>query len=346
MPESRDPAPVEANDPGCASRQAARSPVAGAWSSEVPGAAGAVRELQRAIGNAALQRLLRSATGPERLRRAAAPSARVLARRPELSPDEPVQVERHFELDPSTFLRPMNAPAEREKDAPGPATGTPDFSQEAAVNTLTALEAGDHVWYWAGRSSKENVIPRDAWFPGHGTDPLDYLGNGGKIYNFVVYPDHVKCGQPQMTNKSLYPGSFAWLNNNPGNLSGPTADVGQYPGKLNGSPPKTPGFLVFPTPDAGRDALPGWLAANGGRTKYIDMSIADAWQFYDQADAPRYTKLITDALGVPATTILNTLTEAQWTTLKATVRQAEGTLPGWTYSRSDQKLPAAIRGAL
>jgi hypothetical protein len=315
MLESRDPAPVEAKDPERVASGAG------------PSAVGAVRGLQRAVGNAALQRLIRSPGGPEKLRR-------TLAREPQ------------FELDPSMFLRPMNASAEREKDAPGPATGTPDFSGEAAVNTVTALEAGDHVWYWAGRSSKENEIPRDAWFPGHGSDPLDYLGNGGKIYNFVVYPDHVKCGQPQMTNKSLYPGSFAWLNNNPGNLSGPTGDVGQYANKLNGSPPKTPGFLVFPTPDLGREALRPWLAANGRPTRYIDMSIADAWLFYDRADAPRYTKLITDALGVPETTILNTLTDEQWTKLKATVKQAEGTLPGWTYSRSDPKLPAAIRGAL
>ena len=285
---------------------------------------------------------------PAPRRRAPAPSLRLLGRTPQLAPDEPVRIERHFELDPSTFLRPMEAPAEREREreGPAPATGPPDFSREAAVNTLTALGPGDHVWYWSGRSSKANVIPRDDWFPGHGADPLDFLGNGGKIYNFVVYPDHVKCGQPQMTNKSLHPGSFAWLNNNPGNLSGPTADVGQYPGKLNGSPPKTPGFLVFPTPEAGRDALPGWLAANGGATRYIDMSIADAWQHYDQADAPRYTKLICDALGVPPTTILNTLTNDQWDKLKATVRQAEGTLAGWTYSRADQRLPPAIRQAL
>jgi hypothetical protein len=336
MREPRDPVPVEAKDPGgVASRQGAG-----------PDTIGGVRGLQRAIGNAALQRLLRSPGGPEKLRRAAAPAARALARQPQLAPDEPVHIERQFELDPSMFVRPMNATAEREKDAPAPATGTPDFSQEAAVNTLTALEAGDHVWYWAGRSSKENVIPRDDWFPGHGTDPLDYLGNGGKIYNFVIYPDHVKCGQPQMTNKSLYPGSFAWLNNNPGNLSGPTADVGQYANKLNGSPPKTPGFLVFPTTEAGREALRPWLAANGRPTRYIDMSIADAWEFYDKADAPHYTKLITDALGVPATTVLNTLTDEQWTKLKATIKQAEGTLPGWTYPRGDARLPAAIRQAL
>lgn len=265
-------------------------------------------------------------------------SSRVLTRQD----DDRATVEREFTLPPS--LHAMQASAEREYDQP--AVATPDFSPDTPANTLSSLEAGDHVWYWNGHASTAGSIPRDDWFPGHSADALDYLGNGGAIYNFVIYPDRVQCGQPQMTNKAKYPGSFAWLNNNPGNLSGPTAAIGQYPGKLNGSPPKTPGFLVFSSPDVGRAAIRPWLAHNGGPHPYIDRSIADAWLAYDKDDAPHYTKLITDALGVPATTILNTLTDDQWETLLATIKQAEGTLLGWTYSRADRRLPAAIRNAL
>jgi hypothetical protein len=327
MGDARDPAPRNEGDSGLiATREA--SPAA-PESFAALGIAGGVRGLQRAIGNAATQRLLQSSAPREALRRAATRSARVLARE---------------EFTPMPLVPKMDATAEREYDQPELAV--PDFSGDTAVNTLSALESGDHVWYWAGRSSTANVIPRDDWFPGHSADPLDYRDNGGFIYNFVIYPDHVKCAQPQMTNKSKYPGSFAWLNNNPGNLSGPTADIGQYRGKLNGSPPKTPGFLVFPTPDIGRAAIRPWLEHNGGSNPYINRSIADAWLAYDRDDAPRYTRLITAALGVPETKILNTLTDQQWEKLLATIKEAEGTLLGWTYSRKDRRLPSAIRDAL
>ena len=239
---------------------------------------------------------------------------------------------------------------------PAPAKGQPDFSPEVPLNPLPSLQPGDHVWYWKGRSSTINKIPRDDWFgklPGYKkNDPTDYRDNGADIYNFVIYPDHVKCGQPHMRDKAKYPGSFAWLNNNPGNLSGPTGDCGQYKGKLNGSPPKTPGFLVFPTVEAGRDGLEPWLRKNGPkdkktgkRTMYIDMSIRDAWEYYDKDDAPRYVQLIKDKAGLPPERMLNTLDKDEWIRLKAAIREAEGTIAGWTYGRSDPRLPAAIRNA-
>lgn len=333
--DSKDPPPPQAKDPvPLAAREAAPSLAEGPLPFAALGISGGVRGLQRAVGNRATQRLLTSSTARKALLR---PTYRVLARQD----DDQVTVTRDFTLQP--FVHPMEASAEREYDQPPVAV--PDFSGDTPANALYPLEPGDHVWYWNGKSSTAGSIPRDDWFPGHTANPLDYLDNGGHIYNFVVYPDHVKCGQPQMTNKTLYPGSFAWLNSNPGNLSGPTAAIGQYPGKLNGSPPKTPGFLVFPTPDIGRAAIRPWLAHNGGSNPYIDRSIADAWLAYDKDDAPRYTKLITDALGVPASTILNSLTDAQWEKLLATIKQAEGTLIGWTYSRGDRRLPAAIRNA-
>lgn len=339
MRDSNDSGPARAKDPvTLAAREPAPPRAAGLEPFAALGTSGGVRGLQRTIGNRATQRLLKSSAARAALRRATRRSGPVLARQD----DDPVSITREFTLPP--FLHAMEASAEREYDQP-PMT-VPDFSGDTPANTLSPLDPGDHVWYWNGNTSTAKSIPRDDWFPGHSGDPLDYQGNGGKIYNFVIYPDRVKCGQPQMTNKTLYPGSFAWLNNNPGNLSGPTADIGQYAGKLNGSPPKTPGFLVFPTPDIGRAAIRPWLAHNGGSNPYIDRSIADAWLAYDKDDAPRYTALITGALGVPASTILSSLTDAQWETLLATIKQAEGTLLGWTYSLGDRRLPAAIRNAL
>src|SRR5262245_58807585 len=74
-----------------------------------------------------------------------------------------------------------------------------------------------------------------------------------EISEFVIYADHVKEGKPHMKGK---PGTTAWINNNPGNLSGNKEDVGQIRGKLNWHR-----FLIFPTPDAGYDAIPKWLKA-------------------------------------------------------------------------------------
>ena len=280
-----------------------------------------VAAVQHAIGNAALQRLLRSGNGRRDLMR----TARVLAR--------------DYEMSPSLFVKDLNIPPPT-----GPAQ--PDFSGDTAVNDLPKLSEGDHVWYWAGKSSMANGLPQFEWF---GTRAQgQYKDNGGAVYNFVVYPDHVKCGQPHMRTKSKFPGTFAWLNNNPGNLSGlPTSpDIGQYANKFNGSPPDTPNFMVFPTPEVGYEAIPKWLRTNGKGKAYIDMSIRDAWHYYDQADEERYVKLITDALGVPDTTVLNTLTEDQWAKLKAAIKTAEGTLKGWTYDRDDNRLPPAIFKAL
>src|SRR5690242_14145835 len=102
-----------------------------------------------------------------------------------------------------------------------------------------ALEEGVHVWYWndednaVEHTSTDMNIPRAEWFPGSSpTDATDYLGHGKQIFNYVFYADSIKRGQPQMRSG---PGSFAWLNNNPGNITdgGGGADFGQIPGKLN-----------------------------------------------------------------------------------------------------------------
>jgi hypothetical protein len=143
----------------------------------VLGISGGVRGLQRAVGNRATQRLLTSSTARKALLR---PTYRVLARQD----DDQVTITRDFTLQP--FVHPMEGSAEREYDQPP--VVVPDFSGDTPANALSSLEPGDHVWYWDGTSSTAGSIPRDDWFPGHTANPLDYLENGGHIYNFVVYP--------------------------------------------------------------------------------------------------------------------------------------------------------------
>lgn len=93
------------------------------------------------------------------------------------------------------------------------------------------LEPGDHIWYWNGFTSQDLNIPQASWSPGF-QGPTDYLDHGEEIFNFVLYEDEIARGQPQLRNHA---GSFAWLNNNPGNLTGSIGgpDYRQFPGKFN-----------------------------------------------------------------------------------------------------------------
>jgi hypothetical protein len=53
------------------------------------------------------------------------------------------------------------------------------------------LELGDHVWYWNGRISFGQNIPRAEWFPGSNpNDPTDYGQYPGKFnwHNFLIFP--------------------------------------------------------------------------------------------------------------------------------------------------------------
>jgi len=125
-----------------------------------------------------------------------------------------------------------------------------------------ALEPGDHAWYWNGLVSTDRNIPQASWFPGfHG--PTDYLGHGKEIFHFVLYDSEIARGQPHMRT---FPGSFSWLNNNPGNLTGVDGgpDYGQYPGKFNWHR-----FLVFPTWEAGFAAIALFLRG----PNYVGLSI-------------------------------------------------------------------------
>jgi hypothetical protein len=263
---------------------------------------------------------------------------------------------------------------------PGPSSAPPDFSPDVQVDSVPPLEIGDHVWYWhkpdgTARAIVGGGVPKTAW--GLTTD---FTPHSKEIYNFVVFSDQVKCGQPQRAPENIH-GSFAWLNNNPGNLTGSTS-LGQIPGKTNGAgggASGTPMFMIFPDWNKGLEAIEPWLRRNGPRgtafyqdivkkrpsdviaakqaerrakysdqhIKYIDMTLLDAWTFYCPSATDQYALSIARDLGVKAEEqMLSALTGDQWTTLKNTVVREEGTIPGWTYSRTDARLPASIRAAL
>ena len=310
-----------------------------------PGARSAATRLeavQQAVGNAGLGRLLASPGGERALQRLTAP--RSLARwpwskDPELLPTEPVEIEHEYELPPAMFIPKMEARAEREREGKHPPTPQ-------------KFEPGDHVWYYphpdpdVPRITADLDVPRDLWFPGS-TGSTDYKGHGMEISEFVIYETEVKEGKPHMKGK---PGTTAWINNNPGNLSGNRADVGQYKGKANWHY-----FLIFPSYQAGYDAIPKWLEAYGYYGKGILATMRAYAPASDGNDPDGYAAGIVAALagektaaGDPITldTTLAQLSETQMRKVQDAIVKAEGTIPGTTHPRGDESLPWEIRKRL
>jgi murein DD-endopeptidase MepM/ murein hydrolase activator NlpD len=202
------------------------------------------------------------------------------------------------------------------------------------------LELGDHVWYWNGRISLDQEIPRTQWFPGS-TGPTDFGGHGGEIFNFVVHADEIARGRPHMRN---YEGSFAWLNNNPGNITGRPGgpDFGQYPGKFNWH-----NFLIFPTWGAGYDAIAMLLRSS----IYVNLSILDAFKKYAPAgDGPNnpvaYANAVAAALGVPVSTRVGDLDDWQMSVMQDKIQEIEGVIPGASLAWDSDVIPIEISAML
>jgi hypothetical protein len=305
-------------------------------------AASGIGAVQQAVGNAGVSRLLASPGGARALQRLTA--AQALARwpwskQPELLPDEPVEIKREVELDPTMFMPKMEAHAEREREGKHPPTPQ-------------TFEPGDHVWYYAHpdpdvpRITADLDVPRDLWFPGS-TGPTDYGGHGMEIREFVIYETEVREGWPHMKGK---PGTTAWINNNPGNLSGSKEDVGQYTGKANWHY-----FLIFPTYQAGYDAIPKWLKAYGYYSKGILATMEAYAPVRDGNDPGAYANGIVSALkgektadgaAITLDTTLDKLSEAQMHKVQDAIVKAEGTIAGVTHTRDDENLPWEIRKRL
>ncbi|MGC0211856.1 peptidoglycan DD-metalloendopeptidase family protein [Streptomyces levis] len=203
------------------------------------------------------------------------------------------------------------------------------------------LELGDHVWYWNHRVSIALNIPRADWFPGSDpSDPTDYQGHGKEIYNFVIHADEIARGRPHMRN---YEGSFAWLNNNPGNITGRPGgpDFGQYPGKFNWH-----NFLIFPTWADGWYAIAKLLRS----TLYINLSILEAFKKYapeaDGNNPVAYANSVAVALGVPVSTTIGDLNESQMAVMQNKIQEIEGAIPGTSLTWNSDEIPVEVSDLL
>ena len=223
-------------------------------------------------------------------------------------------------------------------DSTAPQLAIPDSPDREKENMT--LELGDHVWYWNHNLSFETDIPRQEWFgdiPGFNpNDPTDYRGHGKEIFNFVIHADEIARGRPQMRN---FEGSFAWLNNNPGNITGrPNGpDFGQYPGKFNWH-----NFLIFPTWADGYDAIAKLLRTN----LYATKSILDAFKTYapasDGNDPVTYANAVAAALGVPNSTTVGDLDDEQMLVMQDKIQEIEGVIPGASLSWDSDEIPVEI----
>jgi hypothetical protein len=204
------------------------------------------------------------------------------------------------------------------------------------------LELGDHVWYWNGNISLDQNIPRAVWFPGASPgDPFDYQGHGSQIYNYVIHADEIVRGRPHMRNLA---GSFAWLNNNPGNITGVPGgpDFGQYPGKFNWH-----NLLIFPTQADGYTAIASLLRS----PIYVDLSILAVFQKYtpssDAGNNPVfYANAVAAALGVDSSTRIGDLDDHQMLVMQDQIQAIEGSVAGESFAWNSDQLPPEIANLL
>jgi hypothetical protein len=204
------------------------------------------------------------------------------------------------------------------------------------------LEFGDHIWYWSGKTSLSQNIPRHEWFPdSNAADPNDYSGHGSEIFYFVVYPDQIARGQPHMRNR---PGSFSWMNNNPGNITGVRGgpDFGQYAGKFSWH-----NFLIFPDWSTGFDAIAKLLRGPG----YASLSILDAFKKYapasDGGNNPvQYANDVATALNIDVNTLVGDLNDDQMVVLQNKVQDIEGAIAGDSLAWNSDEIPSEIANQL
>jgi hypothetical protein len=132
----------------------------------------------------------------------------------------------------------------------------------------------------------------------------------------VFYEDEMRTG-----------GTPSWNNKNPGNITyfgGEAEGYGTYPGKHNDI------FAIFPTEDAGFEAIPRFLRRRRDKT-ILGMMNVYAPSGHGPNNPQTYATQIAQSLGVPADTPVDQLNDEQLTAFANTIKQIEGWRPGQVY---------------
>ncbi|GAA4599250.1 hypothetical protein BJY16_003010 [Actinoplanes octamycinicus] len=199
------------------------------------------------------------------------------------------------------------------------------------------LRPGDHLWYWTTtcRVSFDPGIPWAEWFPG-ATGPVDLRGEGPQIFNYVVHESGIVRGRPHLRN---HPGTYTWLNHNPGNLTGRPGgpDLGQYPDRFNGEH-----FLVFPDRETGFAAIARLLRGPA----YAGLTLTAALRAYPSGiahhDPGRYVAQVAAAAGVDASATVGDLDDDQMLAVQHRIAGIEGAVAGETLAPDSPDLPAEV----
>ena len=113
---------------------------------------------------------------------------------------------------------------------------------------------------------------------------------------------------------------YSWIDNNPGNMQGGAGDYS--PIGYNGA------FAIFATEEDGFNAM----IANLHAPAYQQLTIAGAISKWapgsDGNDPVHYAQVISDWTGISPTTVVNTLTTEQYTSVANAIKRFEGWHPG------------------
>lgn len=187
-------------------------------------------------------------------------------------------------------------------------------------------------------SPKQNTIAQDiidrAKNPTVQPGPQKPATPSGKAVSFAG-PGVTGTLNPGGYSETVKEGSRNWRNNNPGNI-----EFGNF-AKEKGAIGTDGRFAVFDTYEQGRAAKNDLLFETDG---YKNKTIQQAVERYAPAfenNVNKYTKAITDALGLPSDTKLSDLTAAQRDKMLDAMEKHEGFREGKTKTRLTEKGIAA-----
>lgn len=114
-------------------------------------------------------------------------------------------------------------------------------------------------------------------------------------------------------------GSVSWRNNNPGNL-----DAGGFSNRHGAIGAGANGRAVFPDIPTGRAAQLALLRSPGFNNLTINAAIAN----WSETDVLSYQNFVHNVTGLPGSTVVGTLTNAQLNGLANAMTRFEGFWPG------------------
>lgn len=167
-------------------------------------------------------------------------------------------------------------------------------------------------------------------------DPISVLDPGQEVVaagsRFTIYEDEIRVD-----------GSITWRGRNPGAI-GNGEPFGAYPGKKASAMKKGDliSVAVFPDESTGFEATKKVILGYAGKT-LLQMMKKYAPLGHGDNDPAAYAASLAKALGITTSTLVETLTDDQVTSLAEEIKTREGWIPGKVRALTDPTLPAAVK---